>query len=1086
MADIWRMLHGTEFGYTWHRRKPRKHFARLDFFLTSCSLANRVHKAGHTYGFATDHSAITLHIYTSLPARGPGFWKFNIPHLNDAQYLSGVREVIKESKKKYIDCDPAMQWEMTKCEIAGYSSLFSRITAAKKKEKLANYTRALNYLSTLMVTDDDEEVIKEFEKISAEMELYMQEKTQTLMFMSRANYHLEGERNSKYFLSKAKKQAMKKIMLYLENDKGETVSGIQNILEEQIKYYESLYSADANVIFNLSNETNVKISEEERRNLETPITKEELKTAVSLFAPDKTPGCDGFPALFYQTLWDDISDMYFEAILFAFESNKLHISARRGYLSLLLKKNRNILKLKNWRPLTMLSMDFKILSKTLDRRLKTCIGTVISDYQTGFMEDRLILNNVIKLMEIMDTADANKLQQLIMLIDFEKCFNMISHTAIIGALNYFGFGPNFAKWVMVLFTDFQLCTQNHGFTSRWITATRGVHQGCCISPHIFILTGQVFAHILEHNDHIDGITAHGIFLLLSQFADDTSLFLKANRNELNSVIDSLALAERNLGLKVNYDKTTIYRIGSSQHTIARLYTQKNFVWDDPPIQTLGITVDTDWNNMAQLNINPVIQKARETLTTWNATNLTLTGRVLVVNTFVEFLCVYPFTVLPYIPQNMLQQLHEIIWKFIWKNKRPKIRFDVLKQLKNHGGLRLVDLESKHIALLIQAQFNCRKDAFLNKAMMNFLDTPLKDNLRLCNINHKEVNYLFQRKCYWTGMFEAWCKYNYHIPKKYSEVKNQLLHYNSHIKINNKFYISQKAIEGNILAVADLLDENGSLHSWDSFNQKHPGVLQWLEYYSIVDALPKDWITLIDAKQRTTDKHEHRYTNLVKLKKVTAKVYKELILIPNVMNGAVNRWNKPLEESISREEIVSSLQWATSLTISTKLRDYQFRLMHKILPTNKELYRWKIVDSNICNFCAEVDSIEHTMFKCNAVNRLWCALPMLIEELTGTHSNEIVINFHNVLLNKIHSGSKHVANFICLIVKQSIYRFKCQNKTLTLCKIKYEIQTTEMIELYSAIKNNKVSIHNKKWKSIKSTDNNSFNSKEIVRKYIRSM
>ena len=261
--------------------------------------------------------------------------------------------------------------------------------------------------------------------------------------------------------------------------------------------------------------------------------------------------------------------------------------------------------------------------------------------------------------------------------------------------------------------------------SRWIWPSRGVHQGCCISPHLFNLTGQIFANILEHNKEIDGITAHGIFLLLAQFADDTSLFLKSSEKEIKSVTESLNLAERNLGLKVNYEKTTIYRIGSLMRTKAEYYTQQKFCWDDPPVHTLGIIVDINVNRMIKMNMNPILEKAQGVLKTWNYPDLSLTGRVLVVNTFVESLCVYRFSVLPYLVHgDIYTELNKLIMNFIWRGKRAKINFNILKQPKDEGGLRLVDLRSKHIALLIQWLFV--KDEFVQARYTRKLKNTIRE------------------------------------------------------------------------------------------------------------------------------------------------------------------------------------------------------------------------------------------------------------------------------------------------------------------------------------------------------------------------
>ena len=115
----------------------------------------------------------------------------------------------------------------------------------------------------------------------------------------------------------------------------------------------------------------------------------------------------------------------------------------------------------------------------------------------------------------------------------------------------------------------------------------------------------------------------------------------------------------------------MYRIGSLKNTDAEYYTQVSYTWSDPPIHTLGILVTTDRKEMQAINIVPVIKKIRQTLATWSTRDLTLTGRVLVINTLVESLFVYRLSVLPWVDEEYLMMIQREILSFVWHGKKSQ-------------------------------------------------------------------------------------------------------------------------------------------------------------------------------------------------------------------------------------------------------------------------------------------------------------------------------------------------------------------------------------------------------------------------------
>ena len=214
------------------------------------------------------------------------------------------------------------------------------------------------------------------------------------------------------------------------------------------------------------------------------------------------------------------------------------------------------------------------------------------------------------------------------------------------------------------------------------------------------------------------------------------------------------------------------------------------MWDDPPIDTLGIYVTNNIDDMIELNLVPLLEKAKTVLQSWASCPLTLMGRVLVVNTLVESLFVYRLTILPFVESEYFDNLHTLVTQFIWKNKRPKISQQVLVSPKKQGGLRLVNFNYKHVSLLCKWVFKIQRDEMLQRHAWGQLNSVLKDHIWLINLKRSTVKMLFG-KSFWSGVLTAWCMYNYVFPMTYNEVKNQFLWLNEFIRINKQPVIYER-------------------------------------------------------------------------------------------------------------------------------------------------------------------------------------------------------------------------------------------------------------------------------------------------------
>ena len=134
------------------------------------------------------------------------------------------------------------------------------------------------------------------------------------------------------------------------------------------------------------------ITEEERDFCEGQITWHcsEARAEMLNMARNKTPGNDGLTIEFYEKFWPLISKQLVDSFNSAYENNLMSVSQRQGTIKLIPKPNKDKLLLNNWRPITLLNVDVKILSKCLAKRAAMVIGKLVDSQQTAFVKGRYI------------------------------------------------------------------------------------------------------------------------------------------------------------------------------------------------------------------------------------------------------------------------------------------------------------------------------------------------------------------------------------------------------------------------------------------------------------------------------------------------------------------------------------------------------------------------------------------------------------------------------------------------------------------------------------------------------------------------
>ena len=497
LVDIWRVRNPGVRKYTWSRKNQA---SRLDYALVSQGLDQKILECMYLHGIRSDHDAMYLLLQLSKNQRGAGYWKMNVAHLNNKQFVESTKNELIRILDTTQHFQPIKRWEYLKVKIKKFLQQKTKSIASESKLIIAELREKLTDMSAMRPFSEQMDTI--YRNTELDLQELLDERVQSLIFRSQVRWYEGGERSTKYFFNLEKRNYNAKTCSKLLLENGSIIEDDPLILAEQRKFYETLYSKDPAVSFKLENTTEICLSESDRDTCNLPITEHEVSKAILSMSNGKVPGYDGLPIEFYKVFWKQLKVLFHEVIQEVYIGESLNMSAKKGILNLIPKANKDMRVLKNLRPITLLNTDYKIMEKCIAERMSKVLPSIIHHDQTGFMKGRRIAVNIQKLFDLITYCNDHQIQALFLSLDFMKCFDMIDFSAIEGSLRYFNFPDYIIRWVNILYSGFTVQVQNNGHFSDIINVQRSVHQGGCCSSYLFLCCAEILAINIRNNKEI--------------------------------------------------------------------------------------------------------------------------------------------------------------------------------------------------------------------------------------------------------------------------------------------------------------------------------------------------------------------------------------------------------------------------------------------------------------------------------------------------------------------------------------------------------------------------------------------------------
>ena len=389
------------------------------------------------------------------------------------------------------------------------------------------------------------------------------------------------------------------------------------------------------------------------------LTVEECLKSISGMKPHKTPGSDGLPMEFYKHFFHLFGVDFVNSINNAHVEGLLTPSQRTGYITLLCKNPNQADLLTNWRPVSLLNVDYKIISKALANRLRSVLEDSIHSDQTCSIPGRSIADNLHLIRNIYDYCKYRIAPCFLTSFDQIKAFDRISHEYLFHILSRFGFNDSFITWIRLLYTDISSCVFINGFLSESFNILRSVRQGCGLSPLLYVLCIEPLAHLIRTSMNIRGLKLPGTAeeIRISLYADDSTTVAVDTPSVVETVeiFNNFGLAS---GAQLNLSKCAILIIGSPA-SLGSLPAMLPIV---PDLKICGVYFG---DNMIAKNESMIYEKLNKTVQLYKSRALTLRGKVTLINVMLCAKIWYVGSCILFTEQ-WLTKVNQLFFQFLWR------------------------------------------------------------------------------------------------------------------------------------------------------------------------------------------------------------------------------------------------------------------------------------------------------------------------------------------------------------------------------------------------------------------------------------
>uniref|UniRef100_A0A8D0GM46 Reverse transcriptase domain-containing protein n=1 Tax=Sphenodon punctatus TaxID=8508 RepID=A0A8D0GM46_SPHPU len=440
--------------------------------------------------------------------------------------------------------------------------------------------------------------------------------------------------------------------------------------------------------------------------LNTPITDKEVKEAIRASKNNKAVGPDGFPNEFYKifekTLVPHLTSVYNNILA----EGEMPLNFYKAIITLIPKPGRDPDLCGSYRPISLLNTDFKLFSKILSDRLKAISGEFIHINQTGFIPGRQGRDNIRKAINVIYALNKQKKPAMVISADAEKAFDFVEPKFLFETMGKMGIEGNFMRWLRAIYKNPQSSLLINGEISNFFPLQRGTRQGCPLSPLLFNIALEVLASAIRQNKRIEGVKIGGQETKLSLYADDLLVYITKPEETLPELLKLMDDFGKVSGYSINKEKSFALVFGEGAVQEEHLKKLSPFPISESGLKYLGVTLTKNLRNLYTANFLPLLKNLKEEVQPWKKLMTSWLGKINLYKMIVLPKLLYRLMAIPIqLPSSFFRSSDDLLRDIVWNGKKPRIKKQVMFQLKEKGGLNVPDIKLYHVAASVAGLYD---------------------------------------------------------------------------------------------------------------------------------------------------------------------------------------------------------------------------------------------------------------------------------------------------------------------------------------------------------------------------------------------